>query len=71
MTKVFNIDPNLLYVTVFEGDKEDGTLFDSEAYSLWKNHLPEDRILKYGKKDNFGKWVVKAHVAHVQRFILI
>ena len=53
LTKVYNIDPKLLYVTVFEGDKEDGTLFDSEAYSIWKNHLPEDRILKYGKKDNF------------------
>ena len=53
LTKVFGIDKNSLYVTVFEGDEQDGTAFDQEAYDFWKTHIPEDRILKGNKKDNF------------------
>ena len=26
---------------------------DDEAYELWKNHISEDRILRFGDKDNF------------------
>ena len=26
---------------------------DDEAYNLWKNHISEDRILRFGDKDNF------------------
>ena len=53
LTEVFGIDKNSLYVTVFEGDEEDGTSFDQEAYDFWKTHIPEDRILRGNKKDNF------------------
>ncbi len=53
LTEVFGIDKNNLYVTVFEGDEQDGTSFDQEAYDFWKTHIPEDRILKGNKKDNF------------------
>ncbi len=53
LTGVFGIDKGSLYVTVFEGDEEDGTSFDQEAYDFWKTHIPEDRILKGSKKDNF------------------
>ncbi|TYQ00142.1 alanyl-tRNA synthetase [Tenacibaculum adriaticum] len=53
LTKVYGIDKDILYVTVFEGDKEDGTKMDMEAYDLWKTHIAEDRILKGNKKDNF------------------
>lgn len=42
-----------LYATVFQGDEEDGLQEDIEAYSFWKKYLPEDRILKCSKKDNF------------------
>ena len=53
LTDVFKIDPNLLYVTVFEGDKKDGTMFDNDSFTMWENHVPKNRIIKFGKKDNF------------------
>ncbi len=58
LVEVYKIDKNRLYFTVFEGDEQDGTPFDEEAYNLWKNilekhELPLDKILKANKKDNF------------------
>ncbi len=53
LTEIMKLDKNRLYATVFAGDEKDGTLFDNEAYEFWKEHLPEDRILKGNKKDNF------------------
>ena len=53
LTEVYKIDKNILYVTVFEGDKKDKTEMDAEAFSIWKNIISEDRILMGNKKDNF------------------
>ena len=53
LIKIYKIDKDILYVTVFEGCKEDGTPMDSEAYDIWKQLIPEDRILKGNKVDNF------------------
>ncbi|NOY51784.1 MAG: alanine--tRNA ligase [Chlorobi bacterium] len=53
LTEVLNIDKSSLYVTVFEGDKEDKLELDKEALSNWKNIIPEDQILFGSKKDNF------------------
>ena len=53
LTEVYKIDKNILYVTVFEGDENDKTEMDTEAFSIWKNIVAEDRILKGNKKDNF------------------
>ncbi len=53
LTKVYKIDKTRLYVTVFEGDTDDGTSLDLEAYDYWKGLIPEDRIIKASKKDNF------------------
>ena len=53
LTEVYGIDKDILYVTVFEGDKADGTPMDQEAFDLWKQFFPEDRILMGNKKDNF------------------
>ena len=53
LTEVYGIDKDILYVTVFEGDAKDGTKLDQEAYDLWKQIIPEDRILLGDKKDNF------------------
>ena len=53
LIKIYKIDKDILYVTVFEGCKEDGTPMDSEAYDIWKQLIPEDRILKGSKVDNF------------------
>jgi len=53
LTEVYKIDKDILYVTVFEGCKQDGTTMDFEAYDIWKQLIPEDRILKGNKADNF------------------
>lgn len=54
LTEVYGIDKDILYVTVFEGsDDADNLKMDQEAYDLWKEFIPEDRILMGNKKDNF------------------
>lgn len=53
LTNEFKIDPGRLYATVFGGEQEDGLEADKEAIEFWKSHLPDDRILAFGKKDNF------------------
>ena len=40
LTKVYKIDPNKLYVTIFEGSPEEGIEKDNEAYEFWKAILP-------------------------------
>jgi alanyl-tRNA synthetase len=53
LTEVFKIAPENLYVSVFEGSKEDKLGLDTEALELWKKIVPEDRIVYGDKKDNF------------------
>ena len=53
LVKRLGIDPDRLYATVFEGDKQDGVDADNEAAAFWAAHLPQDRILRGDKKDNF------------------
>lgn len=53
LTDVFQISKDRLYVTIFEGDAEEGLEKDREAYNFWKVHISEDRILLGNKKDNF------------------
>ena len=53
LTVKYGISKDQIYVTVFEGDKGDGTSLDEEALELWKQHIAEDRILYGNKKDNF------------------
>jgi alanyl-tRNA synthetase len=53
LTEVYKIDKNNLYVSVFEGYKDENLAFDQEAYDLWKKIVPENRIILGNKKDNF------------------
>ncbi|VAV83858.1 Alanyl-tRNA synthetase, partial [hydrothermal vent metagenome] len=53
LTEVFKIDKKNLYVTVFEGDKNENLEFDQEAHNHWVKFIDNDRILKGNKKDNF------------------
>ncbi|MEH6306424.1 alanine--tRNA ligase [Olivibacter sp. CPCC 100613] len=53
LTEVYKIDKSRLYVTVFEGDLNEGLPEDIEAYNFWKEHIDPARILKGNKKDNF------------------
>ncbi|MEO9531816.1 MAG: alanine--tRNA ligase [Crocinitomicaceae bacterium] len=50
---VYKLDKDRLYVTVFEGDAEDGLKADQEAINIWKKYIDEDRIILANKKDNF------------------
>lgn len=47
MTKVMEIDPEILWVSVYEED--------DEAFDIWHNEIgvPKDRIVRLGKEDNF------------------
>ena len=53
LTKEFGINPDHLYVTIYEGSKEDGISEDSEAFNFWSEIIDKDRILFCGKEDNF------------------
>ena len=53
LVDVYKIPVDKLYVTIFEGDEKDGVPMDTEAQDLWLKYLPQDRILKGNKKDNF------------------
>ncbi|MBF12500.1 MAG: alanine--tRNA ligase [Flavobacteriaceae bacterium] len=53
LTEIYNIETDKLYVTIFEGAPDEQIEKDNEAYNLWKEILPEDRILFGDKKDNF------------------
>lgn len=53
LTEIYKIPKDRLYVSIFEGNAAEGVPFDQEAYDVWRTMLPEDRILKFGKKENF------------------
>ena len=53
LTDVLKLDKDRLYVSVFEGSTEDNVPFDQEAWDIWKQFVPEDRIILGNKKDNF------------------
>jgi alanyl-tRNA synthetase len=53
LTEVYKIDKNNLYVTVFEGDENEGLPFDQDAYDCWAKLIDPKRIIKGNKKDNF------------------
>ncbi|NVO20674.1 MAG: alanine--tRNA ligase [Bacteroidetes bacterium] len=53
LTKVYGIDKNKLYVTIFGGDSSDNLEEDTEALEIWKKYIDESRILRGSKKDNF------------------
>ncbi|MCK9351880.1 MAG: alanine--tRNA ligase [Candidatus Paceibacterota bacterium] len=45
------LDPNRLYVTVFEGDENAPR--DNEAFEIWKKYIPEHRIYFMSAKSNW------------------
>ena len=55
LTKVWGIDPDRLWATVFGGDEADGMPADKEAAELWAKvtPIPPERVLGFGRKDNF------------------
>ncbi|UQD54990.1 alanine--tRNA ligase [Flavobacterium sp. K5-23] len=53
LTEVLKLDKDRLYVSVFEGNEVENVPFDQEAFDIWKQFVPEDRIILGNKKDNF------------------
>lgn len=52
LTQELNISLDKIAVSVFEGD--DDAPFDEETYKIWKSlGIPEDRIYRYGKSENW------------------
>ena len=53
-TQVFELDPEQIWITVFEGDPELGLGPDEEAIELWKAiGVPEARIVGLPRSENF------------------
>jgi alanyl-tRNA synthetase len=53
LTEALKLDKDRLYVSVFEGNEAENVPFDQEAFDIWKQFVPEDRIILGNKKDNF------------------
>ena len=53
LTEVYKLNPQDLYVTVFEGDETDKVPMDSESNELWAKLIDPSHILLASKKDNF------------------
>jgi alanyl-tRNA synthetase len=51
LTKGLGLSPDRMLVTIFKG--ENGIPRDEEAHAHWTAHVPADRILELGSKDNF------------------
>jgi alanyl-tRNA synthetase len=51
LTEVWKIPPDRLVPSIFKGDR--GIPRDDDAYELWKQFVPADRILELGLDDNF------------------
>lgn len=53
LTKVYQIPPTKLYITVFGGDSLGELQADQETYHIWKQYVSADSILYGTQKDNF------------------
>ncbi|HZV71881.1 MAG TPA: alanine--tRNA ligase [Saprospiraceae bacterium] len=53
LSKRLELPMDRVYVSVFGGDIADNLPEDDEARQLWQEWLSNDRILSFGKKDNF------------------
>ena len=53
LVDVLKLNPEDLYVTVFEGSPEENIPRDDEAAKYWAKHVPEDHIINGNMHDNF------------------
>ena len=53
IVNIYGINKEDVYVSVFEGSKEDNLEFDQVSFDEWKKFFSEDRIISGNKKDNF------------------
>ncbi|GHV49101.1 alanine--tRNA ligase [Bacteroidia bacterium] len=53
LTGLLKLNPERMYATIFEGSPAEKLEQDAEAAGYWEQYLPQSRILKGNKKDNF------------------
>lgn len=53
LAEVYKLPKERMYATVFGGDQSERLEKDNEAFDLWSQHLPAERIIDGSKKDNF------------------
>ena len=53
IVNIYGVNKEDVYVSVFEGSKEDNLEFDQVSFDEWKKFFSEDRIISGNKKDNF------------------
>ena len=53
LVDVLHLNPEDLYVTVFEGSPEENLSRDDEAARFWGKHVPANHIINGNKHDNF------------------
>ena len=59
-TEGFGFDPELIWVSVFEGDEELGLGPDAEAIEIWRSiGVPDERIVALPRSENF--WQAGRH----------
>lgn len=51
LIKELKIDKKRLWATVFAGDKD--IVKDFESTKIWQNYLPKERILEFGREENW------------------
>ena len=53
LVDTYKVPKSDIYVTYFGGDKADNLEADGETRDLWLQYLPAERVLPFGRKDNF------------------
>ena len=53
LTKTYGLNSDDLYVSIFQGDKNDKTSKDDEAFKIWSEIVGHEKIILGNKKDNF------------------
>ena len=51
LTEEYKLNPERLYASYFAGDESSPC--DDEARQIWERFLPPERVLPFGKEDNF------------------
>jgi alanyl-tRNA synthetase len=50
LTQVYKLPEDSLFITYFEGDQSDGLEADDEAANIWRQWVPEERLIPASKK---------------------
>ena len=69
LVDVLKLNPEDLYVTVFEGSPEENIPRDDEAARFWAKHVPEDHIINATSTTTSGRWATQVPVVPARRFM--